>query len=89
MILQGSHELELKINGEGDNRKFLNYWDSVHGQDVCCEIKDGKLYRFVHLPMEVEADQVEDEPKIEDVFQQEEITFAQFLELVEKSILGI
>ena len=89
MSLQGKYELELKLNGEGDGRKFLNYWDFKYGQDVCCEIKDGKIYKFIHSPMEVEADQVEDEPQIENVFQQEEITFAQFLELVEKSISGI
>lgn len=34
-------ELELKINGDG--RKFLNFWNHVNGDDVVCEIVDGKL----------------------------------------------
>lgn len=26
-----------------DGQKFLNYWDSIHGNDVVCAIVDGKL----------------------------------------------
>lgn len=35
------HQLEL--NCLDDGRKFLNYWDAMHGNDVVCEIVDGKL----------------------------------------------
>lgn len=34
------HSLELNCP---DDRKFLNYWDLMHGNDVVCEIIDGKL----------------------------------------------
>lgn len=32
--------LELNVVGR---RRFLNFWDSAHGNDVVCEIVDGKL----------------------------------------------
>lgn len=34
------HTIELNCP---DERKFLNYWDSISGNDVVCEIVDGKL----------------------------------------------
>ena len=34
--------LELIINENGT--KFLNFWDFMHGDDVCSEIKDGEIY---------------------------------------------
>jgi hypothetical protein len=33
-------ELELVIS---DDKKFINYWDYLHGNDVCCRIIDNKL----------------------------------------------
>jgi hypothetical protein len=53
------HTLELNCP---DDRKFLNYWDSISGNDVVCEIVDGKL-----------------------MLNEEEITLAKFVELVEQS----
>lgn len=41
--MDNSITLELKINGSPDNRIFLNFWDSVSANDVCCEIIKGKL----------------------------------------------
>lgn len=79
--VQGKYGLELKFVDE--TRLYLNYWDSFQGQDVCCQIKDGKLYKFGYSPKEVE----EDEPKIDDEFKQEEISLQQFVELVQDSIL--
>lgn len=38
-------KIELVINEEPDGRKFLNYWDWYHGNDVCCEVIDGKLFK--------------------------------------------
>ncbi len=72
--IEGKHELELKINGEGDGRKFLNFWDWAHGNDVCCQIKDEKLFLSKY------DENGDDLPE-------KEITFAQFLELVEQSIM--
>ena len=40
---QGKYNLEL--NFPGDGRIFLNFWDWAHGNDVVCEVKDGKLIR--------------------------------------------
>ena len=33
----------LELNCLDDGRKFLNYWDSEHGNDVICEIVNGQL----------------------------------------------
>jgi hypothetical protein len=82
---QGDYPLELKFVDE--TRVYLNFWDVINGNDVCCQIKDGKLHKFVHTPMEVEADEVEDTPKIQDAFEQTEISLNEFLELVQGSIL--
>lgn len=38
--LQGKYELELNLSGDSI---FLNYWDWMHGIDVCCRVVDGKL----------------------------------------------
>lgn len=35
-------KIELVVNENGIT--FLNYWDNLNGNDVCCEIKDGKLF---------------------------------------------
>lgn len=35
---------KLEIIFNQDDTMFLNFWDWVHGNDVCCEIKDGKIY---------------------------------------------
>lgn len=32
--------LELNVVGK---QRFLNFWDAMHGNDVVCEIVDGKL----------------------------------------------
>jgi len=38
-------ELELVINEKPDGRIFLNCWDFQHGNDICCQIIDGKLFK--------------------------------------------
>ena len=40
--MEGKYTLEL--NYPGDGRSFLNFWDWRQGEDVCAEIKDGKLF---------------------------------------------
>lgn len=81
-LVQGDHELELKFV---DDRIFLNYWDSIHGNDVCVQIIDGKLMMFVYSPKEVEQAEV-DGAEIE-VFKQRELTVDQFVEAVKESIV--
>lgn len=79
--IQGEYPLELKFV---DDRIFLNYWDSMHGNDVCVQIKDGILFKFVYTNKEVEESEVEG-VEIE-VFAQKELTFIRFIELVKESI---
>jgi len=74
MKLEGKHQLE--INYPGDGRVFLNYWDWSHGNDVCCQIVDGKLMKSVYDPTGNELPDLE-------------ISFSQFLALVEDSIKKI
>lgn len=42
MNIEGKYNLEL--NFPGDGRCFLNFWDSIHGNDVCAEVIYGALY---------------------------------------------
>jgi hypothetical protein len=37
-------KVKLELNLLEDGRKFLNFWDSIQGNDVVAEVKDGKLY---------------------------------------------
>ena len=80
-MIQGEYNIELKFV---DNRVYLNYWDMIKGNDVCCQIKDGKLYRFVYTPKEVEDSEV-DGIDI-DALAQKEISLSRFVELVKESI---
>lgn len=80
-MIQGKYELELFFS---DDRIFLNYWDSIHGNDVCVQIKDDKLLKFVYTPKEVEDSEV-DGVDI-DVLKQKEISLSAFLEAVKDSI---
>lgn len=36
-------KIKIELNIPGDGRQFLNYWDYVYGNDVVCELVDGKL----------------------------------------------
>lgn len=38
-------KLQLELNLVDDGRKFLNFWDWKHGNDVCCEIIGGVLFK--------------------------------------------
>ena len=83
--VQGYYPLELNFVDE--TRVYLNFWDAVRGNDVCCQIKNGKLYKFVFTQKELEIDEVLDTPKILDYLEQKEITINEFLELVQGSII--
>jgi len=62
-------DLELVIHEEPE-RKFLNYWDWKHGNDVCCQIIDGKLFKSEY------DEEGNDLPE-------KEISFPDFIKLVE------
>jgi hypothetical protein len=62
--------LELVIHEEPDGRKFLNYWDWKHGNDVCCQIIDGELFKSEY------DEEGKELPK-------KQISFADFVKLVE------
>lgn len=66
-------KLELILNENGVT--FLNFWDSLKGQDVSCEVKDGKLFEQFH-------DQTEDKDEVIDEFGAREITLQQFIDKV-------
>lgn len=74
MQIVGKHKLE--INYPGDGRVFLNYWDWAHGNDVCCQIVDGRLMKSNY------DDEGNELPSTE-------ISFSEFLQLVESSISKI
>ena len=42
MTERGKYSIELHVVGDG--RTFLNFWDYVHGNDVCVQVVDGSLY---------------------------------------------
>ena len=84
--IQGGQALELKFVDK--TRVYLNFWDSIHGNDICCQIKYGKIYQFIYTPKEVEEDELKDEPEIDDVFEEKEISLNEFIELVQLSVLA-
>ncbi len=71
-----SNKHKIELNYPGDGRKFLNYWDWAHGRDVCCEIVGDKLMKSNY-----DDDGNELPPT--------EITFQEFLTMVEHSIARI
>ena len=83
--IQGGYELELKFVND---RVYLNFWDSIHGEDICCQIMDDKILAFVYAPKEVEEDKMSDNPKIDDVFETKEISLSEFIKLVQLSVLS-
>ena len=40
--IQGKYGLELNIVGDGGT--FLNFWDSIHGNDVVARVVGDRLY---------------------------------------------
>jgi len=83
--IQGDYPLEVRF--VDDTRVYLNFWDSIHGLDVCCQVKDGKLFKFVYTEKDIEFDEDRDEPQITDTLEQKEISLSEFLELIQTSIL--
>lgn len=61
--------LELIINSDGS--QYLNYWDYLHGDDVCCDVIDGKLYKSSY------GEDGKELPKVE-------LTLPEFIKAVEE-----
>ena len=49
---------KLELNVVGEDRIYLNYWDTAHGLDVTAQIKGDKLMQFVHS--ETDAQEADD-----------------------------
>lgn len=77
----GSYQLELKCNGD---RTFLNFWDSAQGNDVCVQVKDGKLFQFVYSEDEIEHEEFDIDN--ENPMEQKEISLQDFIKQIETSI---
>lgn len=70
MTIAGKYELEL--NFPGDGRCFINFWDSIHGNDVVVEYIKGKLEYTDH---DAEGNEF-----------YREVTIREFIELITESI---
>lgn len=77
MAMAGKYALEL--NYPGDGRLYLNYWDWQRGQDVCCQVFADPVngFKIVHNSYDNSGNLIEVDT---------EITFMQFIEMVEASI---
>lgn len=63
-------KINIELNLPGDGRTFLNYWNSFNGDDVVCELIDGKLM----------LSQIDEESR---ELPAKEISFIEFLKMVE------
>jgi hypothetical protein len=64
-------KLNIEFNNVADDQKYLNFWNWDNGDDVCCEIKDGKLFLMNYILGSDEPEYVE-------------ISLVKFLEMVEE-----
>lgn len=81
--LEGKIQLELNIVGDG--RIFLNFWNTLTGEDVNAEFEDNKLM-LQNIP-NPEYDKLE--KPLENDYLEKEITISEFIELVQKSYFGL
>lgn len=44
MIEEQRLKIDIEIMVVGDGRTFINYWNYIDGDDVICELIDGKLF---------------------------------------------
>ncbi len=58
-----------------DERTFLNFWNAVNGEDIVCEIIDGKLMLNQY-----------DEKSVD--LPSKEITFIEFADMVRESVIS-
>ena len=64
-------KIKLELIKYEDGETFLNYWDNIHGNDICTEIKDGKIY--------TDVDDENEKPSTQ-------ISLQQFINMVEKVV---
>jgi hypothetical protein len=76
--IQGDFPLQLRFV---DDRVFLSFFNTEEGSgdDVPCQVKDGKLMKFVHTDESCWG--------AEDPFEQVEISLPEFIDLIKNSIL--
>lgn len=65
------YKANIEVHSPGDGRLFLNYWNWRNGNDVVCEVIDGKL---------IHHNEVDGEEK------HDEITLSEFLTMVEARV---
>jgi len=73
-LFDPSQFIDAKVNCEllfRERRVYFTFWDNVTGQDIACQVKDGKIMEFVHKD--------EDAQEVDDPMEQKEITFDQFI----------
>ena len=63
-------KINIELNLPGDGRTFLNFWNWYNGDDVVCELIDGKL---MLSQLDVESRELP----------AKEISFIEFLKMVE------
>lgn len=73
MSKQERSKTKIELLHVGDGRTFLNYWDFNRGNDVCCELINGRLWQSQH------GDDGEEKPPIQ-------ISLKQFVDKVTESI---
>ena len=44
ILKSGKLKFNIEVNFPGDGRLFLNFWDSLNGNDIIAELKNGELY---------------------------------------------
>lgn len=68
---KGRYKVNVEVHSPGDGRLFLNYWNWRNGNDVTCEVIDGKL---------IHNNEVDGEEK------HDEVTLSEFLTMVEARV---
>lgn len=66
------YKVNVEIHSPGDGRIFINYWNWRNGDDVVCELIDGKI---IHSN------------RVDDVEKNVEITIGEFIKMVEDRII--
>ena len=66
-----AYKVNVEVHSPGDGRLFLNYWNWHNGNDVVCEVIDGKLIHHYEVDGEEKND---------------EFTLSEFLKMVEARV---
>lgn len=77
-------KIQLELNHVGDGRLFLNFWNTLTGEDVIAEVEKNKLIIDIPNP---EYDKLE--KPLENKTIEKEISIFEFIEMVKKSYFGL